>query len=344
MSLHSGSVPAFTITDNVDLTHRNTFGVPARAGRLIEVNRTDALGDALREIHGPLLVLGGGSNVLFTRDWPGTIVALTARGITVADDDGESARLRVEAGLPWDEFVHWSLARGFAGLENLVAIPGSTGAAPIQNIGAYGCEIREWIANVETMDPVAGSMSTFDNAACRFSYRDSRFKREPDRAIITAVEFMLPRVSNPRLDYPGVREELATMGPGAPSPTRIADAIARIRHRKLPDPRRIGNAGSFFKNPVVHAAEIAGLRVEFPSMPSWPRSDGRVKLSAAWLVDTCGFKGLRDGSAGVSSTHALVLVNLGGATGMDLLRLAHRIQDTVQARFGIALEPEPRIV
>ena len=341
------SGPGYRITEDADLTRRNSFRVPARTQWLIEVDDAAALPevfgfDAIRRA--PQLILGEGSNLLFTRDWPGAVLAMTARGIRILDDRDDLARVRVEAGENWNDFVHWSLGRGFAGLENLILIPGSTGAAPIQNIGAYGVEVCEFIAAVEAFDRRGGQLVRLDNTGCAFAYRDSIFKREPDRYLVCAVEFLLPRQRELRVDYAGVREELAAMRIDTPSHAAIADAVMRLRTRKLPNPAEIGNAGSFFKNPVVAANQADALLRGHARMPAWPAPDGQRKLSAAWLVEICGFKGFREGDAGVSDRHALVLVNHGSATGAQIWTLAEKIIAAVQARFGVRLEPEPRIV
>ena len=337
----------YRVIEDADLSRRNSFRVPARAQWLVEVDDAAALPAVFGVAglrHAPQLVLGEGSNVLFARDWPGIVLTMASRGIRILDDHEDVARVRVEAGENWNEFVHWSLGHGFAGLENLVLIPGSVGAAPIQNIGAYGVEVREFIHAVEAFDRRDGHIVRLSNADCAFAYRDSIFKREPDRRIVCAVEFLLPRHRELRLDYAGVREELAAMRIDAPSHAAVADAVMRLRTRKLPNPAEIGNAGSFFKNPVVAASQSDALLREHPRMPNWPAGEGQRKLSAAWLVETCGFKGLREGDAGVSDRHALVLVNHGGATGAQVRALAENIMIAVQARFGVRLEPEPRIV
>ena len=337
----------YRVTENADLRHRNSFRVPAQCHWLIEASDVLALPElfqlgAVRQ--SPLLVLGEGSNVLLTRDWPGVVLSPVARGIRILDDGGDTALVRAEAGENWNEFVHWSLGHGFAGLENLILIPGSVGAAPIQNIGAYGVEICEFIDVVEAFDRRDGRLVRLDNATCTFAYRDSLFKREPDRYLVWAVEFRLPRRRDLRLDYAGVREELAAMKIGAPSHAAVADAVMRLRLRKLPNPAEIGNAGSFFKNPVVSATKASDLQRAHPALPSWPAEHGQRKLSAAWLVEAAGFKGFREGDAGVSERHALVLVNHGAATGEQIRTLAQHIMDGVQARFGVRIEPEPRIV
>jgi len=337
----------YTIVENASLDARNTFRVPARAHLLVDVRKRDALAElfgyaALKSQ--PLLVLGEGSNILFTRDWPGVVLAIGARGIAVVEADAERAHIRVEAGENWNDFVHWSLAHGYAGLENLAAIPGTVGAAPIQNIGAYGVEVREFIRGVEAWDRRESRIVEIAAADCGFGYRDSRFKREPDRHVVLAVDFELPRQHEPRLDYAGVREELAALGVDDARPAAIAEAITRIRARKLPNPALIGNAGSFFKNPVVPRAQAEALRREHATLPAWPAGEDSSKISAAWLVETAGYKGLREGDAAVSQNHALVLVNHGHATGAQIRALAERIQTGVCERFGVQLEPEPLIV
>ncbi|KWS02262.1 UDP-N-acetylenolpyruvoylglucosamine reductase [Lysobacter capsici AZ78] len=333
---------------DAELQHRNTFGVAARAPWLVSIDDAAALPRALRT--GPLndgiaLTLGGGSNLLFAGDPTGAVLELSGRRIATLGGDGEHAIVRADAGVIWHEFVMHSLAQGLAGLENLALIPGTVGASPIQNIGAYGVEVRDFVHAVEAFEPASGQWHRFDNAACEFAYRDSRFKQSPDRYLITAVEFALPRAPALKLDYAGIGEELAAMGVSAPTPRTVADAVIAIRRRKLPDPALLGNAGSFFKNPIVAAAQAEALLAQYPAMPVFRGADADTrKLSAAWLIDACGWKGHRDGDAGVSAAHALVLVNHGGASGLQLLDLARRIADSVHTRFAVAIEPEPRIV
>jgi UDP-N-acetylmuramate dehydrogenase len=337
----------YTVVENAPLSGRNTFRVQARAELLIDVHDATVLPELFKLgaiSRGPLLVLGEGSNVLLTRDWPGVVISLAARGIRILHDRDDNALVRAEAGENWNDFVHWSLARGFAGLENLVLIPGTVGAAPIQNIGAYGVEVREFVSSVDAFDRRSGTNVRLSNAECEFAYRDSVFKRAPDRFLVTAVEFLLPRKREPRLDYAGVREELAAMNLPSPSHAAIADAVMRLRTRKLPNPMVIGNAGSFFKNPLVPMATADALLRNHPGLPNWPAAEGDRKISAAWLIESCGFKGLREGDAGVSSQHALVLVNHGTATGAQIWSLAQRIRSAVQERFGVTLEPEPLVI
>lgn len=337
----------YRLADDVSLAGRNTFRVPARAAMMADVHRADALPELfdfamLRD--GPVLVLGEGSNVLFAADFPGVVVCLTAAAVRIVRDDGESALVRAEAGLSWNDLVGWTLARGLSGLENMALIPGTVGASPIQNIGAYGVEVGEFVDTVEAFQRDTGQIKRLGRADCAFGYRDSVFKREPGRWVVTAVELRLPRERALRTDYPGVMEELARMGVDTPRAVHVAEAISRIRTRKLPNPALVGNAGSFFKNPVVDDATAARLAAENPGLPVFPGADGARKLSAAWMIEACGWKGRREGDAGVSAQHALVLVNHGAATGAQLLDLARRVAASVGQRFGVALEPEPRII
>ncbi len=336
----------YRILHDAPLRERNTFRIDARAPRLIEVADAAALREALAQESAPPMVLGGGSNLLFAGNPDGALLALTGTRSEIVSDDGATAIVRADAGLEWHALVMAMLARGLHGLENLALIPGTVGAAPIQNIGAYGVEVRERIHAVEAFEPTTGRSLRFAPSECEFAYRDSLFKREPDRFVVTAVEFTLSRDPAVYVEYAGIRDELAAMGvDGAPSPTQAADAVIRLRRRKLPDPAVIGNAGSFFKNPIVSAAAAEALSAAYAALPVF-RGDGEAtrKLSAAWLIDACGWKGHRDGDAGVSDKHALVLVNHGTATGAQLLDLARRIADSVRKRFGVDLEPEPRIV
>ena len=341
-------VSGYRLVENARLDARNTFGVAARAPMLVEVADAAALPELfgyamLRD--GPVLVLGGGSNLLFAGDPEGAVLALNAQHIAILEDDGETAIVRADAGVEWHAFVLWTLGHGLAGLENLALIPGTVGAAPIQNIGAYGVEVRESIHAVHAFDRTTGATATLSPDECAFAYRDSAFKRDPERWVVTAVDFRLSRTPRLRLDYAGVGDELKAMGIHAPRASQVAEAVCRIRRRKLPDPAVIGNAGSFFKNPIVPVAVAEALLDGNPRLPTFRGAgDDTRKLSAAWLIDQCGWKGHRDGDAGVAASHALVLVNHGRATGAQLLGLARRIAGSVHERFGIAIEPEPRII
>jgi UDP-N-acetylmuramate dehydrogenase len=338
----------FTLRADAPLRAMNTFGVQARAAWLLTVREPGALAQALAapEIAGlPLMAVGEGSNLLLVGDYPGVVLRQVTRTVTVVEDDGSTARIRADAGFGWDALVDWSLVQGYAGLENLALIPGLAGAAPIQNIGAYGTEIDEFIETVEAWDRLSGRMVRLARAACGFTYRDSAFKREIDRWIVTAIELLLPRRRELRLEYAGVREELALLGAAEPGPADVAEAVRRIRRRKLPEPVVIGNAGSFFKNPIVPAAVAAALAASHPGLPNYAAdAPQRRKLSAAWLIEACGWRGQREGDAGISSRHALVVVNYGNATGAELLALARSVAQSVREHFGVDLAPEPRIV
>lgn len=331
---------------------RNTFGVDARVGLLIETDDADDLpglfaGElaATSPQASELLILGGGSNLLIV-EAPAIALHLDSQRIEVLD--AQNSIVRADAGVEWHRFVMWTLEHGFAGLENLALIPGTVGASPIQNIGAYGVEVGERIHAVDVFERTSGAFQRLDAQACGFAYRDSVFKHDPDRWLVTAVEFRLaPSLETTplKLDYAGIRDELTSMGVAAPDARDVAEAVIGLRRRKLPDPAVVGNAGSFFKNPIVPVAQADALKAEHATLPIFPGSDAATrKLSAAWLIDACGWKGHRDSDAGVSDKHALVLVNHGNATGAELLALAREISASVHARFGIAIEPEPRIV
>ena len=338
----------YQLAENVSLAGRNTFRVPARAAMMADVSGADALPELfdfamLRD--GPVLVLGEGSNLLFVGDFPGVVICLTMAGVRVLEDDGGHVLVRAEAGLSWNDLVRWTLGKGLCGLENMALIPGTVGACPIQNIGAYGVEVGEFIESVEAFSRGTGQSKRLGRNDCAFGYRDSVFKADLDNWVITAVEFRLPRQRQLRLDYAGVREELAAMGVDAPRASHVAEAISRIRTRKLPNPALLGNAGSFFKNPLLPAAQAEALAAQYPQLPVFGGdASGRRKVSAAWLIERAGWKGYRQGDAGIAAQHALVLVNHGKASGEQLLALAHRVADSVQAEFAVALEPEPRLI
>lgn len=340
---------AYHLAERVSLAGRNGFRTAARAELFVDVRRAEALPELLAMPYfrsAPLLVLGEGSNTLIVGDVPGAVVTIGVMERRVLASDERGVLLRAGAGERWDDVVAWSLALGCAGLENLVLIPGLAGAAPIQNIGAYGTEVGEFIETVEAWDRQADALVRLDRARCAFGYRDSLFKREPSRWLVTAVELRLPRQRAPRIDYPGLPQELAALGASEPPrPVQIAEAVSRLRTRKLPNPALTPNVGSFFRNPAVPQAQAQALQREFPALPVWPLADGeQAKLSAAWLIEHAGWKGVREGDAGVSAQHALVLVNYGQASGAQMFELAQRIAESVLERFGVWLEPEARIV
>jgi UDP-N-acetylmuramate dehydrogenase len=337
------------VVDDAPLAALNTFGVAARAQRLVVLDDAADLPQALQAMAGcdRRLVLGGGSNVLFAADFEGAVLLMRTRGRSL-EPDGDRTLARVAAGESWDDIVSWTLDRGLAGLENLAMIPGSCGAAPIQNIGAYGLELAERFDSLIAADLDTGRMREFARDDCRFGYRDSLFKRPGgQRWLIVELRLRLGGWP-PVLDYADLRGAFPADAP-TPDAAAIARAVRAIRARKLPDPGQLGNAGSFFKNPVLATREAEALRAVAPDVPLHPAPDAAGdrtawKVPAGWLIERCGWKGHREGDAGVHADHALVLVNHGHASGRDLLRLARRIQDSVAQRYGIALEPEPRIV
>lgn len=333
------------IQHNYSLRHLNTFGVAASAQAYLPVSnatqleqvRQDATLAAL-----PRLVLGGGSNILLTRDFPGLVLHMGIKGIEIVGEDEVATYVRAAAGENWHQFVLWTLEHGLGGLENLSLIPGSVGAAPIQNIGAYGIEIKDRFHALTLFDFATGEQRVLDKATCRFAYRDSVFKHElRDRAVLLDVTFALPKQWQPNVRYADVTQELAARSITEPTPQDISAAVIAIRTRKLPDPAVIGNAGSFFKNPVVTPAQRDSLLQRYPQMVNYAQPDGSVKLAAGWLIDQCGWKGRTAGAAGVYENQALVLVNRGGASGADIAQLAAAIQADVAQRFDVQLEPEP---
>lgn len=333
------------IIDDASLRDLNTFGVQAQTRRLILIEDVAELPTLIDKnlIDARSMVLGGGSNILFAGDPPSSLLRLRCNGMEIIQAQGDDVLVRAQAGMDWHAFVVWTLQQGLCGLENLALIPGTVGAAPIQNIGAYGVEVAECIVGVQAWHRKECVWHTLDNMQCAFSYRDSIFKQQSDDWIIVAVEFLLSRTLRPRLDYAGLAEELAPSN-GDIRAKEIAEAVIRIRQRKLPDPAKVGNAGSFFKNPVISTVQADALQVRYAQLPTFTVSSSLRKVSAAWLIDACGWKGYREGDAGVSAQHALVLINYGEATGAQLLALAQKIAISVYERFGIAIEPEPRIV
>ena len=328
----------------ISLRTRNSFGVDQQAARLVEFETPEDLRTLFAAgIPEKWTVLAGGNNILFTRDYDGVLLTPVARGITLLSDDGDEVRVRADAGVEWDDLVEWAVGRGLWGIENLSLIPGKAGAAPVQNIGAYGCEAKDAIRRVEMYCVETGAMLTLDAAHCGFGYRESVFKHDlKGRVIITAVEIALTHTPRPRLGYGDVEREVEARG--GVTLRNIREAICAIRRAKLPDPAVLGNAGSFFKNPVVGAAAAERLLAEYPDMPHYPAPKGRVKLAAGWLIDRAGMKGRRKGAVGVHERQALVLVNHGGATGGEVIAFAHEVQERVREKFGIEIDTEVNIL
>lgn len=324
----------------------NSFGVDVRARLFAEAHNDDEVREALQycaERELPLLVIGGGSNVLLTQDVQALVLRMATRGIRVIEDSGQRVVVEAEAGEVWHAFVLWTLAQGFAGLENLSLIPGTVGAAPMQNIGAYGVEIKDVFAGLTALDRQTGQLRDFTLEECNFGYRDSVFKQHPGRWLILRVRFALSRAARLHLEYGPVRQRLSEQGIHQPTATDVSRAISSIRSEKLPDPAVLGNAGSFFKNPVVSSALAAELKLTHPNLVGYPQADGQVKLAAGWLIETAGWKGFREEDAGVHRLQSLVLVNYGAATGLQLLSLAQRIQEDIARRFNVQLEMEPNL-
>lgn len=332
------------VRPQVSLKPFNSFGVDVKARLFAEAHSDADVRDALAYATAhdvPLLVIGGGSNLLLTADIPALVLRMATRGIRVLSDDGNKVVIEAEAGEPWHPFVQHTLAQGLAGLENLSLIPGTVGAAPMQNIGAYGVEIKDVFAGLTALDRQSGELRDFTLAQCNFAYRDSVFKQEPGRWLILRVRFTLDRAAHLHLEYGPVRQRLTEQGIDHPTATDVSLAICSIRNEKLPDPAVLGNAGSFFKNPLVPAALVAQLKIEYPDLVAYAQPDGQMKLAAGWLIERAGWKGFRDGDAGVHKLQALVLVNYGTATGLQLLSLAQHIQQDISERFKVDLEMEP---
>ena len=329
----------------ISLRGRNSFGVDQRAARLVEFETAEDLRTFFAAgIPGRWTVLAGGNNILFTEDYDGVLLTPVARQIALLSDDGDEVRLRVEAGVEWDDLVEWAVERGLWGIENLSLIPGKAGSAPVQNIGAYGCEAKDAIRRVEMYCVETGNLLTLDAAHCGFGYRESVFKHDlKGRVIITAIEIRLSHTPRPKLGYGDVEREVEARG-GA-TLRNIREAICSIRRAKLPDPAVLGNAGSFFKNPVVDECVARQLQAQWPDMPVYPAAGcaGRVKLAAGWLIDKAGLKGYKRGRVGVHERQALVLVNLGGATGGEVIDFAHTVQMRVHEKFGIEIDTEVNI-
>jgi UDP-N-acetylmuramate dehydrogenase len=334
------------IQSNVSLKPFNTFGVDVRARLFAEAHNDSDVREALAYAAAhkvELLVIGGGSNLLLSGDLDALVLRMASRGIRITHEDCGAAIVEAEAGEPWHPFVQEMLARGLSGVENLSLIPGTVGAAPMQNIGAYGVELKDVFHSLVALDRENGELREFSLADCAFGYRDSVFKHQTGRWLILRVRFKLSFAARLHLDYGPVRQRLQEQGINEPTPMHVSRAICEIRSEKLPDPAVLGNAGSFFKNPVVPAELAERIKQTHPGLVAYPQPDGQVKLAAGWLIEQAGWKGFREGDAGVHALQSLVLVNYGSATGRDLLTLAQRIQADILERFGVTLEMEPNL-
>ncbi|WP_026354297.1 UDP-N-acetylmuramate dehydrogenase [Massilia niastensis] len=337
--------PELTLVHDQPLVSLNTFRIPARARHYLRIAGAGELAAVRADpqlSRLPRLVLGGGSNLLFTRDFDGLVLHMAGQGREIVGEQDGKVLVRAQAGENWHGFVRYTLEQGLGGLENLSLIPGTVGAAPIQNVGAYGTETKDVFHSLTAYDMASGELRTLDGAACRFAYRDSIFKHPEGRELVVLdVTFALPAAWQPNLRYAELAQAARDAGLAHPSPREVGGLVEAIRRRKLPDPAEIGNAGSFFKNPVVTGEHCARLLAQFPNLVHHAQPDGSEKLAAGWLIDQCGWKGRSMGAAGVYPKQALVLVNLGGASGAEVARLAAAIQADVQARYGVLLEPEP---
>ena len=336
------------IESGVSLKPYNSFGLPAVAQSLVRV-KSDA--DVRRVVDHPELgrapkfILGGGSNIILTRDMPAVVLKVEVTGRRLVEERADAWIVEAGAGESWHELVAWTLAQGWPGLENLALIPGTVGAAPVQTIGAYGLELKDRFESLDAVDLVTGRSVTLGPEICAFGYRDSVFKHSlAGRTLITRVRLRLPRPWQPVLGYLDLERRMRESGVSNPSAQQVFDWICAIRRAKLPDPAVIGNAGSFFKNPVVTPEQCRDIIGRDPEIVHYPMPDGSVKLAAGWMIDACGWKGKSVGQAAVYEKQALVLVNRGGAIGSEVMTLARAIQESVYGRFGIRLEPEPMVV
>lgn len=334
------------ITKKQSLLGYNSFGINALADEFVEVEHPGEIAQLVEDHffeNRKTLFLGGGNNIVFVGDFHGTVVHLANKGITVVDEDADSVLVRAEAGEVWDDFVWHCLDNQWFGLENLVAIPSSIGAAAVQNIGAYGVEAKDFIHQVKAYDITDGTERIFSNADCHFAYRDSVFKHTDQRYLIASVTFRLNKTSKLNLSYSAIGNYLRDNDISSPSPKQLAQCITDLRWSKLPKPEVTGSVGSFFKNPVVTASHYEGLKERFPDMVAYPAGDG-YKLAAGWLIEKSGWKGRTLGRAGVYEKQALVLVNRGGCDGHDVVRLANAVIADVEAMFGVRLQPEAILI
>ena len=327
----------------------NTFGIEAEASQFVEISSIDqyiSLRKSGEYAHLPHLFLGGGSNVLFTKAQEALVVKISIPGIALIKEDADYVWLKGGAGVVWDEFVQYAVNQGWSGLENLSLIPGTVGAAPMQNIGAYGAEIKDTFESLEALNLQTLTVEVFDAKACAFGYRESFFKRAgKGQYLISSVTFKLSKKPSVKTSYGAIQEVLAAKGITQPSIREVADAVIEIRQSKLPDPKEIGNSGSFFKNPTISASEASRLMAEFPDIPNYPvEGSSDVKFPAGWFIEKAGWKGFRRGDAGVHAKQALVLVNYGEATGGEILALSEEIKQSIKDTFGVALETEVNIL
>ena len=335
------------ILQNYCLKNHNTFGVAAQAKYFASFNSEKELTELLKNNickTEPLFILGGGSNILLTKDFKGIVLANKIKGINIISEDKHSTSITVGAGEVWHDFVLWSIQKNLSGIENLALIPGLIGASPMQNIGAYGTEVKEVITKVSYIELESGTKKKITNSECNFSYRNSIFKEDlKGEVVITEVVYKLSKTPLNNIKYGSITDELKRLEK-EPSPSSIAEAVINIRSSKLPDPKVLGNSGSFFKNPIIETHEFEKLKKEFPEIIGYKVSDTETKISAGWLIDNVELKGYRKSDAGVHKHHALILVNYGNATGLEIINLAREIQQTVKDKYGISIETEVNIL
>jgi len=335
------------IQENISLKNYNTFGIDVKARFFVEITGLVQLQKVLElKAYPKKFIISGGSNMLLTKDIDALVVHLKLKGISIVEENENFVEVKAMAGENWHELVMWSLEQGFGGLENLSLIPGNVGTAPIQNIGAYGVELKDVFVSCAAMDVKTGELEGFDNEACEFGYRESIFKnRAKDKYIITSIVLKLTKKDHVlHTGYGSIENELKEKGIVHPTIRDISDAVIAIRRSKLPDPKEIGNSGSFFKNPVISQKAFDKFIKKYPNAPFYEMDDNQFKIPAGWLVEQCGFKGKRFGDAGVHEKQALVLVNHGSATGKEILDLSKKIQDEVQKTFKIKIQPEVNII
>lgn len=335
------------IQENISLKSFNTFGIDQKAQFFLRATSLEEVKEGIlwaKDHQKPILVLGGGSNILLTQDFAGLVLKIELKGIQMLSETQEHVLVEVGAGEVWHQWVLYSIAQNWAGIENLSLIPGTVGASPMQNIGAYGVEIKEVFHSLKALNRSSLEIEIFDNQACQFGYRESVFKHQfREKYIITSVTFKLSKTPHFHIEYGAIQETLAEKNIIDLSLKAVSDAVVHIRQSKLPDPKEIGNAGSFFKNPTIPAKQFETLKTEFPSIPGYPNQEG-VKVPAGWLIEQAGWKGQRIGEVGVHTKQALVLVNFGEGKGDEVKALAQKVQDSVLAKFGIQLNPEVNFI
>ncbi len=333
------------ILKNISLKNYNTFGISVNAKRFISVDSVYQLQQLLK-VEKDLFLISGGSNMLLTKDIEKLVVHIDIKGVSIDNEDDNAAYITINAGENWHDFVLWCVSENYGGIENLSLIPGNVGTCPIQNIGAYGVEVKDTITKVEALEIETGKLVQFSNEVCNFGYRNSIFKNEEKgKYIITSVSFKLTKNNhNLNFSYGAIETELISKNIKKPTLKNISDAVIAIRKSKLPDPKEIGNSGSFFKNPVIATSQFLELQKEYTNIPSYEVSDTEVKVPAGWLIEQAGFKGKRFGNCGVHEKQALVLVNYGNASGNEIYQLAEKIKETIFKKFGIPLEIEVNII